>query len=284
MDAHLAPLLFVSSKEFANLIHQTGVLLFPPEPESALPWGARCSHASCCCCWWRWPLCLLSSPLPSYSKAHSAKTRLCCSFRVVCSPSDAQGLSLKVSFPWPKGTMGHTEGQVGEGGGGLHWWCPWFWLSSRHSLELQWLCQSLPPSAWARPLFLSPSASPRPQGQQGLSLSLNSHPDAKQPEALWGHCCIGPIYLLHALCLNWMYSHQIKKRKDYGVKETKTYEHRPIICLHSNKINLRWLCTLHLLRFGVFKPKPLKSSSYFSLWLTGEQDLCHGLENCSFML
>lgn len=168
--------------------------------------------------------------------------------------------------------------------GGLHWWCPWFWLSSRHSLELQWLCQSLPPSAWARPLFLSPSASPRPQGQQGLSLSLNSHPDAKQPEALWGHCCIGPIYLLHALCLNWMYSHQIKKRKDYGVKETKTCEHRPIICLHSNKINLRWLCTLHLLRFGVFKPKPLKSSSYFSLWLTGEQDLCHGLENCSFML
>lgn len=117
MDAHLAPLLFVSSKEFANLIHQTGVLLFPPEPESALPWGARCSHASCCCCWWRWPLCLLSSPLPSYSKAHSAKTRLCCSFRVVCSPSDAQGLSLKVSSPWPKGTMGHTESQVGEGGG-----------------------------------------------------------------------------------------------------------------------------------------------------------------------
>lgn len=33
----LAPLLFVSPKEFANLIHESRVLLFPPEPECALP-------------------------------------------------------------------------------------------------------------------------------------------------------------------------------------------------------------------------------------------------------
>lgn len=33
----LAPFLFVSSKELGNLIHETWVLLFPPEPEGALP-------------------------------------------------------------------------------------------------------------------------------------------------------------------------------------------------------------------------------------------------------
>lgn len=37
MDAHLAPFLFVSSKEFANLIHESWSLLFPPKPEGALP-------------------------------------------------------------------------------------------------------------------------------------------------------------------------------------------------------------------------------------------------------
>ncbi len=37
ISAHLAPFLFVSSKELANLIHETRVLLLPPEPEGALP-------------------------------------------------------------------------------------------------------------------------------------------------------------------------------------------------------------------------------------------------------
>lgn len=68
--AHLAPFLFVSSKEVANLIHETRVLLFPPEPEGALPWGARRSHASSC---WAWvgltSLCLLGSPRSGRSTA-----------------------------------------------------------------------------------------------------------------------------------------------------------------------------------------------------------------------
>lgn len=37
LESYLAPFLFVSTKEFANLIHESRVLLFPPEPEGALP-------------------------------------------------------------------------------------------------------------------------------------------------------------------------------------------------------------------------------------------------------
>lgn len=54
-------------------------------------------------------------------------------------------------------------------------WGPWLWLGSRHSLDLQWLCQSLPPSAWARPLFLSPSASPRVAGDNKGYLWVCTH-------------------------------------------------------------------------------------------------------------
>lgn len=47
--------------------------------------------------------------------------RLCCSSRLVCSYCHQQGLSLKVSSPRPRGTMGHEKGQVVvvvvEGGG-----------------------------------------------------------------------------------------------------------------------------------------------------------------------
>lgn len=35
--AHLAPFLFVSSKELAYLIHESRVLLLPAESEAALP-------------------------------------------------------------------------------------------------------------------------------------------------------------------------------------------------------------------------------------------------------
>lgn len=49
------------------------------------------------------------------------------------------------------------------------------------------------------------SASPRPRGQQGWSLSVNSHPDARQRRALWAHCWPASVKV-DVLRSNWTYS------------------------------------------------------------------------------
>lgn len=203
-DAYLAPFLFVPSKELSNLIHETRCLLFPPEPEGALPWGACCSHASSCRSWVGLTFSSYSIVLlrvsPSPQCLHPVLLLLQAGL-LLFSRTGAVFEGVAPSVPGHHGTWG-WPGQVVGGP-----WGPWLWLGSRHSFNLQWLCQSLPPSAWAGPLFLYPSASPRPQGQQGLSLSLHSHPDAKRPAALWGHCWIGHIYFYNGLGLDLKYSH-----------------------------------------------------------------------------
>ena len=112
-------------------------------------------------------LCLLYQ-----SKAHSANVRLCL-FGMVCCPSDAGGAVFEGVVCLSRGTMGDEEGQVGvrlrgAGSAALAGIQTFFGPSVPVESVTAALCMD-------RPLFHSPSASPGPQGQQGLSMRLNSH-------------------------------------------------------------------------------------------------------------
>lgn len=160
-----------------------GFFFFLPRPKLLCPEPLAEAMLSAVEVGWSRPLVyFLRSPLPSRTQV--PRTRLCWTLSGGSALREGRLWRCRPSnlgAPWDRRRV--TLGR---------WWgkkiraC---WPGSRHSLDLQWLCQSRPPSLWGHGLCLSPGSTRR-QWQSLCECELTT------PAALWHHCWLVQLLML----------------------------------------------------------------------------------------